>query len=222
MRRGAPFLVPSHRFDTYLFDLDGTLLDSIELIFRCYRHAAQTHMGKLPPDKVWLDGLGTPLRQQFGAVTSDADLIEEMVVTYREYHHLHHDTSVALYPGVERVVTGLRERGATLGVVTSKLRAGCERGLKLTGLMEHFPLLVTADDVKRPKPDPEPVELALERAGAARASTIFIGDSPHDMAAGRAAGVATAAVLWGPFSVDDFAASPPTFLLERPEEILSL
>jgi pyrophosphatase PpaX len=214
--------MPSRRFDTYLFDLDGTLLDSIELIFRCYRHAAQTHMGALPPDKVWLDGLGTPLRQQFSAVTSDADLIEEMVVTYREYHHLHHDTSVALYPDVERVVTELGQRGATLGVVTSKLRAGCERGLKLTGLMEHFPLLVTADDVKRPKPDPEPVELALERAGAARSATLFIGDSPHDMAAGRAAGVATAAVLWGPFSVDDFAASPPTFLLEKPDEILSL
>ena len=119
-------------------------------------------------------------------------------------------------------MTGLRERGVTLGVVTSKLRAGCERGLKLTGLMEHFPLLVTADDVKRPKPDPEPVELALERAGATRANTIFIGDSPHDMAAGRAAGVATAAVLWGPFSVDALNASSPTFLLERPEEILSL
>ena len=61
--------MPSRRFDTYLFDLDGTLLDSIELIFRCYRHAAQTHMGALPPDKVWLDGLGTPLRQQFSAVS---------------------------------------------------------------------------------------------------------------------------------------------------------
>ena len=214
--------MPKRRFDTYLFDLDGTLLDSIDLIFRCYRHAARTHLGELPPDKVWLDGLGTPLREQFSAVTSDSDLIEEMVVTYREYHHLHHDTSVTLYPGVERALDGLSERGATLGVVTSKLRAGAERGLRLTGLIEHFPVLVAADDVKRPKPDPEPVEAALVRAGADRTNTIFIGDSPHDMAAGRAAGVATAAVLWGPFSVDELSASSPTFLLEKPEEILSL
>ena len=214
--------MPKRRFDTYLFDLDGTLLDSIDLIFRCYRHAARTHLGELPPDKVWLDGLGTPLREQFSAVTSDSDLIEEMVVTYREYHHLHHDTSVALYPGVERALDGLSERGATLGVVTSKLRAGAERGLRLTGLIEHFPVLVAADDVKRPKPDPEPVEIALVRAGADRTNSIFIGDSPHDMAAGRAAGVATAAVLWGPFSADELSASSPTFLLEKPEEILSL
>ena len=214
--------MPKHRFDTYLFDLDGTLLDSIELIFRCYRHAARTHLAELPPDKVWLDGLGTPLRQQFSAVTSDADLIDEMVVTYREYHHLHHDTSVALYPGVARVLDALSERGATLGVVTSKLRAGAERGLKLTGLIERFPVLVSADDVKRPKPDPEPVEAALARAGADRINTIFIGDSPHDMASGRAAGVATAAVLWGPFSAEELSRSSPTFLLDKPAEILSL
>ena len=81
---------------------------------------------------------------------------------------------------------------------------------------------MSADDVKRPKPDPEPVEAALERAGACRTSTIFIGDSPHDVASGRAAGVATAAVLWGPFSAEELSLSSPTFLLDKPAEILSL
>ena len=214
--------MPSSAFDTFLFDLDGTLLDSIELIFRAYRHTARAHLGELPDDQVWLDGLGTPLRQQFRAVTSDAALIEEMVATYRAYHHEHHDTSVSLYPGVGRVLDGLSARGAALGVVTSKLRPGAERGLKLTGLIEHFPVLVTADDVNRPKPDPEPVIAAVELAGADRERTVFIGDSPHDMAAGRAAGVKTAAVLWGPFGQDDLKASSPTYWLEKPEEILSL
>lgn len=209
-------------FDTFLFDLDGTLLDSIELIFRCYRHAASTHLGELPPDSVWRDGLGTPLRQQFRMVSSDAELIETMVVTYREYHHEHHDSSVRLYPGVARVVDALAQRGAKLGIVTSKLRHGAERGLRLTGLLDHFPVVVTADEVTRPKPDPEPVEAALERAGSSRDSTIFIGDSPHDIAAGRAAGVATAAVLWGPFSADELSACAPTFFLEKPDEILAL
>lgn len=209
-------------FDTFLFDLDGTLLDSIELIFRSYRHAASTHLGELPPDSVWRDGLGTPLRQQFGAVTSDTELIETMVVSYREYHNEHHDSSVRLYPDVARVVDALAQRGATLGIVTSKLRPGAERGLRLTGLYDHFRIVVTADEVSRPKPDPEPVEAAMERAGSSRDSTIFIGDSPHDIAAGRAAGVATAAVLWGPFGVDELSASAPTFLFEKPDEILSL
>lgn len=209
-------------FDTYLFDLDGTVLDSIELIFRCYRHAASTHLGLLPPDRVWRDGLGTPLRQQFGAVTSDGALIEAMVVTYREYHQLHHDSSVTSFPDVERVLDHLTRRGVTLGVVTSKLRAGTARGLKLTGLDHYFPVVVTAEDVTRPKPDREPIDTAVKLAGARRASTVFIGDSPHDIAAGRAAGVATAAALWGPFSLADLSASSPTFLLEKPGEILAL
>lgn len=213
--RGGPF-------DTYLFDLDGTLLDSIELIFRCYRHAAITHMGALPPDRVWRDGLGTPLRQQFGAVTSDATLIEAMVVTYRQFHHENHDTSVRLYPDIERVIGELSRRGVTLGVVTSKLRAGAARGMKLTGLTRHFSVIVTAEDVTRPKPDPEPIEVAVEAAGANRSSTVFIGDSPHDIASGRAAGIATAAVLWGPFDRPELADSSPTYFLETPEEILTL
>lgn len=210
------------RFDTFLFDLDGTLLNSIDLIFRCYRHSASVHLSEMPPDQVWLDGMGTPLRQQFGLVTSDAELIEQMVVTYREFHNIHHDDSVSLYPDVERVVDGLTERGVKLALVTSKLRAGAHRGLKLTGLIDRFPVVVTAEDVERPKPHPEPVMAALDRTGADPEKTVFIGDSPHDIAAGQAAGVSTAGVLWGPFTADTLSTSSPTFLLERPEQILTL
>ena len=197
------------------------MIDSIDLIFRCYRHAARTHLGALPPDTVWRDGLGTPLRQQLRAVTADADLIEAMVVTYREYFLEHHDASISLYPNIDRVLSALGTR-AKLGVVTSKLRAGTERGLKRVGLHGSFDAVVTADDVERPKPAPDPVELALKRLGAIQASAVFIGDSPHDIAAGRDAGVATAAVLWGPFEIDMLQAASPDFLLETPEEILEL
>lgn len=209
-------------FETYLFDLDGTLLDSIDLIFRCYRHSASVHLETSPPDRVWRDGLGTPLRQQFGAVTSDAALIERMVTTYREYHQEHHDQSVTAYPDVRRVLESLSRRGATLGIVTSKLRPGTERGLGVTGLTEFFSVIVTADEVRRPKPDPEPVVAALDRAGATAATTVFIGDSPHDMSSGRAAGVTTAAALWGPFTVEDLTGSAPDHFLGSPDDILGL
>ena len=207
--------------DTFLFDLDGTLIDSIDLIFRCYRHSAATHLAEQPPDSVWRDGLGTPLRAQFRAVTSDVDLIETMVVTYREFHREHHDSSVSVYPDVEEVLHGLRSR-AQLGVVTSKLRAGAERGLKLLGLIDLFDVVVTADEVDRPKPHPEPVETALERLGASPSRSIFIGDSPHDIASGRGAGVKTAGVLWGPFERDELAKASPDFLLDAPKKILDL
>lgn len=209
-------------FLNYLFDLDGTLIDSIDLIFRAYRHTAERHLAVAPPDAIWLAGLGTPLRTQLAEVTDDPELIEKMVVTYRAYHQEHHDGSIRLYPEIAEVLKVLFERGARLGIVTSKLRPGAERGLAATGIAERFHVLVSADEVKRAKPDPEPVERALEKLGADGETTVFIGDSPHDIAAGRAAGVRTAAALWGPFHNEELAKAGPDYLLGTPSEILSL
>jgi pyrophosphatase PpaX len=209
-------------FGAYLFDLDGTLIDSIDLILRAYRHTAERHLSISPPDSVWRSGLGTPLRQQLSAVSEDPVLIEAMVVTYREYHHAHHDASVRAYPQVVEVVKALSGRGSRLGVVTSKLRAGAERGLAATGLAEFFHAIITADEVTRHKPHPEPVEAALERLAVGAGEAVFIGDSPHDIAAGRDAGVATAGVLWGAFAREELTLASADFLLEAPTEILSL
>jgi pyrophosphatase PpaX len=210
------------QFKGYLFDLDGTLIDSIDLIFRAYRHTAERHLSIRLPDSVWREGLGTPLRQQLSAVTQDPDLIEAMVATYREYHFAHHEQAVKAYPEIVQVVAELAGRGVRLGVVTSKLRAGAERGLAATGLTEFFQTIVSAEDVSRPKPHPEPVETALQRLAVDAGEAVFIGDSPHDIAAGRQAGVATAGVLWGPFAREELARASADFLLESPGEILSL
>jgi pyrophosphatase PpaX len=209
-------------FESYLFDLDGTLIDSIDLIFRAYRHTAERHLPSQPPDSVWREGLGTPLRQQLGAVSDDPELIEAMVATYREYHFAHHENGVKAYPEIAGVLGELSGRGARLAVVTSKLRAGAERGLATTGLSSFFHTIVSADDVSRPKPHPEPVHTALERLGAGAEGAVFIGDSPHDIAAGREAGIATAGVLWGPFAREDLEGCGADYLLESPLEILSL
>ena len=214
--------MPRGAFAAYLFDLDGTLIDSIDLILRAYRHTAERHLSISPPDSVWREGLGTPLRQQLSAVSQDPGLIEAMVVTYREYHFAHHEESVKAYPEMVDVVAALAGRGARLGVVTSKLRTGAERGLVATGLMEFFHTIVSADEVTRHKPHPEPVQAALERLGVDAGDAVFIGDSPHDIAAGRDAGVATAGVLWGPFAREDLTRASADFLLESPSEILSL
>jgi pyrophosphatase PpaX len=149
-------------------------------------------------------------------------LIEAMVATYREYHFAHHEESVKAYPEMVDVVETLAGRGARLGVVTSKLRTGAERGLVATGLMEFFHTIVSADEVSCPKPHPEPVFAALERLGVDAGDAVFIGDSPHDIAAGRQAGVTTAGVLWGPFAREELTRASADFLLESPAEILAL
>jgi pyrophosphatase PpaX len=134
-------------FETFLFDLDGTLIDSIELILSSYRHTMMTHRGSVPPDALWLEGLGTPVRVQFRGFTDDPDEIDAFVATYRAHNQRHHDRLIREYPGVSDAVRALRERGARLAVVTSKLRAAAERGLHCCGMLHLFEVLVCADDV---------------------------------------------------------------------------
>lgn len=205
--------------DAFLFDLDGTLIDSVELILSSYRHTMQVHRGTVPPDGLWLAGLGTPITVQFRHFTNDPAEIEAMVTTYRAHNHAHHDRLVREYPGVGEALTGLHGRGRRLAVVTSKLRETARRGLERCGLSRFFDVLVCADDVTKPKPDPEPVHRALECLGVGAERAVFVGDSSHDMKAGRAAGVRTAAALWGPFPREALAVHMPDFWLSRPADI---
>jgi pyrophosphatase PpaX len=204
---------------TFLFDLDGTLIDSIELILRSYRHTMRTHRGLEPPDETWMKGLGTPLWVQFRHWTDDPAEIEAMVATYRAYNLAHHDEMVRPYDGVVAAVRDLRRQGKTLGLVTSKMRSGAIRGLQVAGLEDVFAVIVGADEVTNPKPHPEPVLKALEHLGVPAPETVFIGDSRHDLECGRAAGVKTAAVLWGPFDRSHLEDLHPDFWLERPEDL---
>jgi pyrophosphatase PpaX len=209
-------------FSTLLFDLDGTLIDSIDLILRSYRHTIQAHRGVEPPDHVWMAGLGTPLWVQFREWSDDEAEIRAMVQTYRDYNLAHHDELVRPYDGVVEQVRGLHARGKALGLVTSKLRGGALRGLRLAGLDDVFDVIVGSDDVTHPKPHPEPVLTALERMNASAADAVFIGDSRHDMESGRAAGVKTAAVLWGPFDRRHLEDLRPDFWLERAADLAGL
>ena len=209
-------------FGTYLFDLDGTLIDSVELILGGYRHAAQLHLGFVPPDDVWLAGMGTPLRRQMEGLTDDPELLEAMIETYREYNRQYHDVLLREFPGARAVVELLHRLGAKLGVVTSKLGRSARRGLGRCGLNDLFPVVVAADDVEHHKPHPAPVLLALKRLGAEAKEAIFIGDSPHDLAAGRAAGVFTAAALWGPIARPLLELHQPDFWLNCLDDVASI
>jgi pyrophosphatase PpaX len=127
-----------------------------------------------------------------------------------------------VYPGVLEVVQVLKEDGIATGLVTSKNRVGALRGLTLARLETLMDVLVCADEVENPKPHPEPVEKAVRLLGADPATTVYVGDSIHDMRSGRAAGVRTAAVLWGPFGRSHLEGARPDYWLEQPGDLLSL
>ncbi len=209
---------------TFLFDLDGTIIDSIDLILRSYRHTMALHRSNepMPPDEMWIQGLGTPLWAQFGQITEDKEEIEAMVQTYRTYNLTHHDALVRPYEGIVEEIRRLKEHRKRLGLVTSKLRDGAMRGLRVSGLDQAFDLVLGCDDVTHSKPHPEPVLKAVDRLGVKPAETVFVGDSRHDMESGRAAGVKIAAVLWGPFDRAHLEDLSPDYWLEKPQDLREL
>lgn len=206
---------------TFLFDLDGTLIDSVRLILDSYHHTLATH--GIPPrsDEEWLRGVGTPLSAQF-AEWKDQGMLEALVATYREYNLAHHDRMVTVYPGVVAAIAAVRRAGRATGLVTSKNRSGAVRGLAVARLEPMMDVLVCADEVTNPKPHPEPVEKALSLLGATASTTVYVGDSIHDMVSGRAAGVRTAAALWGPFGREHLEGAAPDYWLESPAELVEL
>jgi pyrophosphatase PpaX len=207
---------------TVLFDLDGTLIDSLRLILDSYHHTLAEHGLPARTDDEWLRGVGTPLTAQLAEWHDEVGTIEAMIATYRQYNLEHHDRMVTVYPGVLDMVREIKAGGLQTGLVTSKNRPGAIRGLKLVGLEALMDVLVCADEVTNPKPHPEPVERAVRLLGGDRATTLYVGDSVHDMHSGRAAGVLTAAALWGPFRRDQLEATAPDYWLETPGDLVGL
>ncbi|MGD2152055.1 MAG: HAD-IA family hydrolase [Gemmatimonadales bacterium] len=212
----------SARYRGILFDLDGTLVDSIDLILASYRHTMETHLGHVPPDEEWTSTLGMPLRVQLKSFAATAEQAESMFRTYIEHNQANHERLIRPFPGMQDAAVALRSAGYRLGIVTSKLYENAVRELIACGLLGLFDCLVSATDVRCPKPDPEPVLLGLRNLDLRAADALLVGDSLYDLLAGRAAGVDTAAALWGPFDRGRLAAGRPDHWLENIDELLAL
>ena len=207
---------------TFLFDLDGTLLDSIDLILSSFHHTSRVHRRQELTDADWLEGIGTPLRVQLRKIARSAEELDQMLDTYRHYNLSKHDEMARPYPDVVDVVRQLHAKPAKLGLVTSKLRGGVARGLRLLNLETELSTRVCGDDVQNGKPHPEPLYKALDALDASAEETVFIGDSPHDIHAGNQARVTTIAVAWGPFPREKLEAARPDLWVERPTDLLDL
>jgi pyrophosphatase PpaX len=205
-----------------LYDFDGTLADSTELIMRCYRHTMTLHLGNTPSDEDWLSGFGTPLEAQLRRFARSETEFHAMLKSYVDHQREHHDQLLRPFSGAVETVAALEERGIGLAIVTSKHRRATLQGLELCRLTSHFHVVVTPEDVQAPKPDPEPVLLALSRLGVSPSEAIFVGDSPHDIVAGKAARVRTAAALWGPFPRAVLEAENPDSFLQSQGDVLDL
>lgn len=204
-----------------LFDLDGTLVDSIALLLASMKHTFDGRPRK-PSDDEWIEGLGTPLPKQLTPyVESDEDR-ERLVNRYRTFQHENHDLLMARYEGVIETLALLYQRGHPMGVVTSKGNMMMDRGLKFIGADDYMEVAIGYDSCHIHKPDPYPVRLALDKLGYTPEEAVFVGDSPHDIKAGNAAGVITIAALWGPFTRLQLEPYYPKYFIERMTELPSM
>lgn len=204
-----------------LFDLDGTLVDTVGLILSSMHAAFEGHPGRRPTEAEWIAGMGKPLRVQLAEFVAPEQL-EQVVDRYRTHQQANHDRMTRAFEGAVEVVARLKGRGHAIGIVTSKFAQPAERTLRYVGLDPYVDVVVGADSVPRTKPDPFPVLHALERLGRTPPRALFVGDSPHDIAAGNAAGIVTAAALWGACSRECLAPAGPAHWLAAVEEVPGL
>ena len=208
-------------FDAVLLDFDGTVVDTLTLILASYRHTMIAHTGQAPPDTVWLAGMGTPLRTQLRALARDDGEAAAMLKTYVDHSRDFHDELAKTFEGMRDVLDTLHGR-VPIGIVTSKARRGVERSFDAFDLGRYFDPVITADDVEEHKPSPVPVRTAAALLNVEPALCLMVGDSPHDIAAGRAAGATTAAAGWGAFDVDALRAAEPDHWLPAPAALCDL
>ncbi len=197
-----------------LFDFDGTLVDTTEMIHQSMRHAASTVLDRDDiPRETLLANVGQPLPRQMELI--DAEKAELLLEAYRSHHEENHDALIREFPGIEGSLSRLRSAGVKVAVVTSKRLASVEMALKnFPGLRNVVDRFVTLEDTKEHKPHPEPLLRGLDLLGGVpRDEAAYVGDSPFDVEAARAAGLTSVAVSWGAFSEGRLRGAEPDHLV---------
>ena len=203
-----------------LFDLDGTLLDTNELIIQSFQHTYQKHLGKYVDKEEIIKSFGEILKVTLDRECGEAS--EEAIETYRGFQVGNFEKLIAIHIGVKEVVKELHSKGYKLGVVTSRLNDSAIRGLKHFGLMDYFQSIIGADDTHLHKPDPTPAFMALKELGGKPEETLLVGDSPFDILCGKNAGITSVAVGWSALPMDMLLKYEPDYVVDSMEELIVL
>jgi pyrophosphatase PpaX len=211
--------IEAMRFETVLFDLDGTVIDSGPIIVASMRHAARTVLGRDVEEEVLTAAVGGPgLVAQMRLL--DEERVDELVRVYREHNEPLHSELQAC-DGILDLLADLKAQGRRLGIVTAKRRVTVELAFQVLPELEPlFDVVVGADETERHKPHPDPILHALDELGATAATAAYVGDSPFDIAAAKAAGVFAIAVTWGGIHGEQrLAAEAPDAIVHTAKEL---
>ncbi|ARD47640.1 pyrophosphatase PpaX [Sporosarcina sp. P37] len=205
---------------TLLFDFDGTLADTNELILSSFQHVLDHHFPGRFQREDMLPFIGPTLYDTFSSIAPDKT--DQLIDEYRKWNIANHDAYITEFEGVTDTLRKLYDLGLKMAVVSTKKRDMVERGIGLLGIAPYFETVIGLDDITNPKPDPEPILLALERLGSTPEESLMIGDNFHDILGGQNAGVRTAAVAWALKGESYLQTFKPDYMLRYMSDLLKL
>ena len=211
------------KYDTILFDFDGTVMNTNEVILRSWQHTFQTIEKRQEDEAKIIATFGEPLDVTMGKFFPDMPR-DEAVEIYRSYHRDNFGDLITVFPGMKELLAEVKSRGYKTGLVTSRLLHTTRQGLEKYGLKDYFDVVVTAEDTEKHKPDPEPINIALKKLHSRSETSIMLGDTMFDILCAKNAGVTSVLVGWSLVlqSGADFGENGPDHIIETAEELLEL
>ena len=204
-------------YDAILFDMDGTLLDTVPLILESFQYAFMQHLGHPGDRDEILAGIGIPLERVLAKFPERSVLTQ----TYLQHNHARLSSHIGIFIGIPQMLTQLRQLGLKLGVVTSKRADAAMPGLIAFELESYFDLVLTKESTTKHKPDPEPLLAAMSRLHLTDPARVaYVGDTMHDVLCAQAAGCKTVVVDWTYMPVKELRQAKPDFWLEKPVDLV--
>ncbi|MGL4953643.1 MAG: pyrophosphatase PpaX [Culicoidibacterales bacterium] len=208
------------KYDTLLFDLDGTLLDTNELILQSFAHVFDQFLPEYRYTREdLLACIGPTLHQTFNKLAPER--AEELIAEYRKWNIANHDRLVQIFPEVVTTLAQLQELGYQLAIVTSKRRDVVEMGLDLFDLKPFFAAIITFDDVDNHKPEPDAIHLAISQFESVQ-NALMIGDNYHDIDGAKNAGIDSVGVAWSVKGRAFIASFTPTYMIDSMSELITI
>jgi len=205
------------RWPIVIFDIDGTLVDSVGLIVASYQHAFRTVLGHEEDEDRIKGWIGQSL---YGSMQrAYPDQADRLFEVYTRWNEEHTAAMLSSFPGIPELMEDLVEAGVRIGAATSKRTQPAQWALQLGQINQLVPLLVAHEDVDEHKPSPKPLLLAMVRAGGSPDRTVYVGDAVVDIAAARNAGLDCVAVTWGAGKREDLVEAAPDVLCDTVEEL---
>lgn len=200
-----------------LFDWDGTLVDTGDILLSCWHAATEQVLGYRFPveEEDRRRVLAMRAVDSFPTITNGPEQTAQLTAAFDAVYEPLAPLNVTAHKGAASLLQSLRDHGVRTGVVTSKTAVRRSIDGRVSGLDSFFDLVVTGDDVVHGKPHPEGIEHAMSTLGGTTATTVYVGDGPVDARAGRAAGVRTICLTHGLHSAEEFADAPPDHLVEN-------